>query len=120
MTTSREHKPGPRLNRTTLRTSRLLDVLSAKELVAQTGHSKADWPLVVVKELLDNALDACEDAGVAPEIKVVANKDGITVEDNGPGIPGDTVDGVLDFNVRVSDREAYVAPDRGAQGKAHE
>ena len=54
------------LERTTFKTSRLLDFCSEKELVAQTGHQKTDWPLVVLKELKDNALDACEEAGVAP------------------------------------------------------
>ena len=107
-----------RLNRTTLRTSRLLDFCSRKELTAQTGHEPESWPLVVLKELADNALDACEDTDTAPEIGVVVDADGITVSDNGPGIPADTIHGVLDFSVRVSSREAYIAPDRGAQGNA--
>jgi DNA topoisomerase VI subunit B len=77
-----------------------------------------DWPLVVLKELLDNSLDACEEAGVPPEIEVMVDGDGITVSDNGPGIPTKTIDGVLDYSVRVSSREAYMAPDRGAQGNA--
>ena len=42
----------------------------------------------------------------------------ITVTDNGPGIPAATVKAVLDYSIRVSSREAYVAPDRGAQGNA--
>ena len=58
----------PTLERTTFRTSRLLEFCSRKELVAQTGHEPDAWPLVVLKELVDNALDACEEAGVAPEI----------------------------------------------------
>lgn len=107
-----------KLNRTTFSTSRLLDFCSRKELIAQTGHQPGAWPLVVVKELLDNALDACEDAGIEPEIKVTVARDRITVADNGPGIPAETVQGVLDFSVRVSNREAYVSPDRGAQGNA--
>ena len=45
------------LERTTLRTSRLLDFCSRKELIAQTGHQPSAWPLVVLKELLDNGLD---------------------------------------------------------------
>jgi len=49
-----------KLERTTLRTSRLLDFCSRKELIAQTGHNLDVWPLVVLKELVDNALDACE------------------------------------------------------------
>ena len=109
---------GTRLKRTTLTTSRLLDFCSERELVAQTGHHIEQWPLVILKELMDNALDACDDACVNPEIKVVVEKDGITVSDNGPGIPVNTIKGVLDFGVRVSNREAYMAPDRGAQGNA--
>ena len=107
-----------RLDRTTFSTSRLLDFCSRKELIAQTGHQPDAWPLVVLKELVDNALDACEEAGVAPEITIQVNDAGITVIDNGPGIPVETVAKVLDFERRVSSREAYVAPDRGAQGNA--
>lgn len=108
----------PVLERTALRTSRLLDFCSEKELTAQTGHQIEAWPLVLVKELIDNALDACEEGNTAPVIELAVDADGITVTDNGPGMPESTVNGVLDFNVRVSSREAYVAPDRGAQGNA--
>ena len=107
-----------RLDRTTLRTSRLLDFCSRKELIAQTGHQPEAWPLVVLKELVDNALDACEEASTEPMIAVQVNETGIAVSDNGPGIPGGTIEAVLDFTIRVSSREAYVAPDRGAQGNA--
>jgi len=107
-----------RLKRQTFRTSRLLDFASEKELIAQTGHQPAQWPLVVIKELLDNGLDACEEAGIAPEITIVVNAIGITVIDNGPGVPAETVKGVLDFTVRASSREAYVSPTRGCQGNA--
>jgi DNA topoisomerase VI subunit B len=106
------------LERVTFRTSRLLDFCSEKELVAQTGHQEADWPLVVLKELMDNALDACEEGDIAPEISVTVNSQGITVADNGPGIPLETIKNILDYSVRVSSREAYMAPDRGAQGNA--
>ena len=111
-------KPGKQLERATFRTSRLLDFCSEKELIAQTGHRPEAWPLVVLKELVDNALDACEEARIAPEITVKVDDTGITVSDNGPGIPPETVAAVLDFSLRVSSREAYVAPDRGAQGNA--
>ena len=85
------------LERTTFRTSRLLEFCSRKELVAQTGHEPDAWPLVVLKELLDNALDACEEAGVAPEIDAQVEPGSITVIDNGPGMPPDTVTDILDF-----------------------
>ncbi len=35
-----------KLDRTTLRTSRLMDFCSRKELIAQTGHQPDAWPLV--------------------------------------------------------------------------
>jgi DNA topoisomerase VI subunit B len=106
------------LQRTAFQTSRLLDFCSRKELIAQTGHQPDEWPLVVLKELMDNALDACEEAGIAPEISITVRADRISIADNGPGLPSSVIDGVLDFSVRVSSREAYIAPDRGAQGNA--
>jgi hypothetical protein len=106
------------LQRTTFRTSREMDFFTEKELTTQTGHAVGEWPLVVVKELVDNALDACEEADVPPEVEVTADAGGIAVRDNGPGLPEDTLRGQLDFSVRVSSREAYVSPCRGAQGNA--
>jgi len=47
--------------------------------------------MTTIKEAVDNALDACEEAGVLPEIQVEIVDMGndrfrVTVEDNGPGI----------------------------------
>jgi DNA topoisomerase VI subunit B len=108
------------LERQVFTTSRLAEFCSQKELVAQTGHPVEQWPLVVLKELIDNALDACEEADIAPVIKVAVNPitGVVTLSDNGPGIAPQTVKCLLDFNVRVSSREAYVSPTRGAQGNA--
>lgn len=108
----------PTLRRETFKTSRLLDFASEKELTAQIGYARPSWPHYALKELVDNAIDACEDHDIAPVISVAVDKDTLTVEDNGPGIPDDTIIGVLDFAVRVSSREAYVSPTRGAQGNA--
>jgi DNA topoisomerase VI subunit B len=111
-------KPAPRLDRVTFQTSREMDFFSERELVTQTGHGKEEWPLVIVKELMDNALDASEEAGIAPVLRVTADPCGIAVGDNGPGLPEATLRGALDFTIRVSNREAYVSPCRGAQGNA--
>jgi DNA topoisomerase VI subunit B len=108
----------PTLERTTFRTSRLLEFCSRKELVAQTGHEPDAWPLVVAKELVDNAIDACEEAGTAPEVRIKLTHSSITVTDNGPGIAPETIASILDFTTRTSSREAYVSPTRGAQGNA--
>lgn len=106
------------LTRATLRTSRSLDFLSEKGLTTQIGHPREQWPLVALKELVDNSIDACEEAGIAPVVKVTMDENSLTIEDNGPGIAADIVKDVLDFDVRVSSREAYVSPTRGAQGNA--
>jgi hypothetical protein len=114
----REPKPEPKLTRVAFRVSRLMEFCTRRELENQTGHSMQEWPLVVAKELIDNALDACEEAEVAPSITVKVEPGVIVVEDNGDGIDAGTVASVLDYSVRVSSREAYCAPTRGAQGNA--
>ena len=106
------------LKRTTFRTSREMDFFSEKELTTQTGHPIEEWPYVFLKEAVDNALDACEEADIPPVVNITADPCGITVTDNGPGIPDETLQGALDFTIRASNREMYVAPDRGAQGNA--
>jgi hypothetical protein len=98
--------------------SRLAEFCNRKELINQTGHDVWEWPMVVLKELLDNALDECEEAGIAPIIGVDVDGTRITITDNGRGFPADTIERVLDYNVRVSSREAYASPTRGAQGNA--
>jgi DNA topoisomerase VI subunit B len=106
------------LKRVTFTTSRMMDFFSRRELIAQSGHEPEVWPVMAMKELVDNALDGCEDNRIVPEIRVQVDGQGITVADNGPGIPKSTIKRILDFNVRVSSREAYVSPSRGAQGNA--
>jgi len=111
-------KPEPKLTRVAFRVSRLMEFCSERELENQTGHAVYEWPTVAIKELIDNALDACEEAEVAPEIAVIVEKDTIVVQDNAGGIDAETIESVLDYTIRVSSREAYVSPTRGAQGNA--
>jgi DNA topoisomerase VI subunit B len=106
------------LQRQTFHTSRVLDYFSEKELTLQTGHGPDRWPEVILKELLDNALDACETHGILPELHVTINDRAIRVKDNGPGLSADVLRGVIDFGVRVSSKDAYISPTRGSQGNA--
>ncbi|MBA2442525.1 MAG: hypothetical protein H0V53_08990 [Rubrobacter sp.] len=110
------------LKRTAFSTSRAAEYFDARELSAQTGRPPAGFAAVVLKELVDNALDACETAKVAPEIGIeVGQDDGLlrlAVADNGPGLPPEVVRKVLDYSVRISDKAAYRSPTRGAQGNA--
>ncbi len=111
-------KSAKKLIRVPFTVSRLMEFCTRRELVNQTGHDVYEWPLVVLKELTDNALDACEEAEIAPVISIAVRGSSIIITDNGPGIPAKTIDGILDYSIRVSSREAYVSPTRGAQGNA--
>ncbi len=47
--------------------------------------------LTAIKEAVDNSLDACDEAGILPEISVAVNQTGprrfcVAIQDNGPGI----------------------------------
>jgi hypothetical protein len=122
-------EPAHKIDRVAFTTSRLMEFCTEKELVAQTGHEAYQWPRVIIKELVDNGIDACEEAEVAPVIRVMittgrkrrsrpAKPTRIVIEDNGPGIPTDTITGIIDYDIRVSSREAYISPTRGRQGNA--
>jgi DNA topoisomerase-6 subunit B len=74
----------------------------AKNLQQVGFSSQTKAVLTTLKEAVDNALDACEDHGILPEVKVTIEKVGagslkntdqikIRVEDNGPGIEAEDV-----------------------------
>ncbi len=72
--------------------------ISVSEFFEKNKHllgfdNKTKALLMVVKEAVDNSLDACEEAGILPNIKVSITPDKnrqdvfkVVVEDNGPGI----------------------------------
>src|SRR5215208_860415 len=88
--------------RTTFETPRASEYFTLEGLSKQTGQGWTYFPEVVIKELADNALDACEAADVRPEISVKVDERGITVSDNGPGLTTETVRKILNFNTRTS------------------
>jgi DNA topoisomerase-6 subunit B len=78
--------------------------------------------ITAVKEAVDNALDACEEARILPTIriqitKVDANKDIIrmVVEDNGPGIPQKSIEKVFG-QLLFGSRFHAIRQSRGQQG----
>jgi DNA topoisomerase-6 subunit B len=70
--------------------------ISVSEFFAKNRHllgfdNKRKALLTTVKEAVDNSLDACEEAGITPEIEVRIVQTGedrfrVSVRDNGPGI----------------------------------
>ncbi|UCC68698.1 MAG: hypothetical protein JSV79_01830 [Armatimonadota bacterium] len=102
----------PRLARQTFTISRETEYFTDKELTRQIGHGRDWWPVALIKELTDNALDACESADVPPEIGIEVTRDWFALSDNGPGLPGDVIAASLGFMQRVSDKALYVSPTR--------
>jgi DNA topoisomerase VI subunit B len=109
------------LNRIMAEIPRAAEYFSIKELQAQTGQPFQNFASVIVKELIDNALDASESL-VQPEVELdITEKPDyyiISVRDYGPGFPEEAITGILDFYNRVSTKTIYAAPTRGAQGNA--
>ncbi len=110
------------VERTVFATSRAAEFLEERALQVQTGQPSHAFGAVVIKELIDNALDAAESAGRAPNIEIITRTEGgiifVTVGDNGAGITRATVEKVIDFSVLASDKARYRGPARGAQGNA--
>jgi DNA topoisomerase-6 subunit B len=88
---------GPRRGRTSAaEMARRQRDISVSEFFAKNRHLLGfDNPskalLTTVKEGVDNALDACEEAGILPDVRVEIHQLGetrfrVAVEDNGPGI----------------------------------
>ena len=99
--------------------SRLAEFASVPELARQTGQPPQNWPLTLIKELIDNAIDAAEEADVAPDVEISVESDGsIVIADQGPGLAPKIVASLIDFTKRTSSRAIYVSPTRGAQGNA--
>ncbi|MBU4373651.1 MAG: ATP-binding protein, partial [Euryarchaeota archaeon] len=76
--------------------------------------------LTCVKEAVDNSLDACEEAGILPDILIKlenASKNNITiiVEDNGPGIVREQIPRVF-AKLLYGSRFHSVKQSRGQQG----
>jgi len=76
--------------------------------------------ITAVKEAVDNSLDACEEAGILPAIRIEINrlpKDRILLiaQDNGPGIPPDSIKKVFG-SLLFGSRFHTIRQTRGQQG----
>ncbi len=79
--------------------------ISVSEFFAKNRHLLGfDNPrkamLTTVKEAVDNSLDACEEAGILPELHVIVlqtdeSRFKITIRDNGPGIVRKQIDNIF-------------------------
>ncbi len=84
------------------------------------GFDSAPRALITcVKEAVDNSLDACEDAGILPDIFVQIKKSGeyyqVIIEDNGPGIVPEEIPRVF-AKLLYGSRFHTLRQSRGQQG----
>ncbi len=81
------------------------------------GLSLDRWQEVVVKELMDNSLDAVDQLD-QKQITVTCTDDLFSVCDNGGGIPAAALDDIYNFNIYVSSKRHTRTVSRGCQGNA--
>ncbi len=88
-----------------------------KHILGYSNPAKAI--ITVVKEAVDNALDACEEAGILPDIFVRISKVDdhfrVVVEDNGPGIEKEQIPKVFG-KLLYGSRFHEIRQSRGQQG----
>jgi DNA topoisomerase-6 subunit B len=98
-------KSRPRSRATAESMARQQREISVSEFFAKNRHLLGfDNPrkamLTTVKEAVDNALDACEEAGILPDIRVqilqlAETRFKITIRDNGPGIVKSQIENIF-------------------------
>jgi len=98
-------------------TAMLNDYFTVDGLEKKTGISRYDWDTVILKELIDNALDAVEPLQDKQLSVSYSDKDGLTISDNGTGIPQKSIsESIYNFQVYHSSKRYYITPSRGKQG----
>jgi hypothetical protein len=108
--------------------SRELDYLQKDWLEKTTGIQAANWDVYVIKELIDNALDADEAAGIE-QVKIRVNA--IYTRDerrnlfslkidigNQAPFPADQIENIFDLAYYASSKSGRNIPTRGKQGNA--
>jgi len=103
--------------------SRSLEYLNIQGLCAITGCQKESFDSWILKELIDNALDACDADKVKPpriDVKItrIDNIVNICVQDNGPGLSRENLEKILDFSRFSSSKYYQKKPQRGYMGNA--
>lgn len=92
-----------------------VDYFTEDGLIKQIGLTKDYWDKVVIKEIIDNALDAIEPLK-CKAVNIVQNESSLGIYDNGNGISCDIVKSIYDFSFYVSQNRLFVTASRGKQG----
>lgn len=102
---------------------RSYDYLTLRGLSTITGNRAEELDICLLKELVDNALDALEELDPkGGDVDIVFTTEDemmqIKVTDNGPGLDLDKLSKITDFNRFYSSKYFFKIPKRGALGNA--
>jgi DNA topoisomerase VI subunit A len=93
------------------------EYFSEKGLTSLTGLPQTWWSLVILKELIDNSLDAIE--GLKDKCISIDYADKtFFIHDTYGGIPENVIESIHDFSKYASNKRHYIAVSRGYQGNA--
>lgn len=98
------------------KTAVIADYFTEDELVKKIGLTKNYWNDVIMKELIDNALDAIEPLN-SKEVYIEQNSSSLGIYDNGAGISCETVKSIYDFRYYISKNRHFITASRGKQDK---
>lgn len=91
------------------------DFFDPKGLETRTGLLPQNWHLAIIKELIDNALDAIEE-NASKEIVLEYRNSTLKIFDNGNGISLEGINSIYDFNNYASANRHVITPSRGKLG----
>lgn len=93
----------------------LVDYFTEDGLIKQIGLTKDYWNNVVMKEIIDNALDAIEPLS-NKEVHIIQSDMSLGIYDSGEGISCETVKSIYDFRYYISKNRHFITASRGKQG----
>lgn len=99
----------------TYKTAIMADYFIEDELIKKIGLTRNYWNEVIMKELIDNALDSIEPLSEKC-VNIIRTVYGLCIFDNGEGISIETVKKIYDFNNYISKNRHFVTASRGKQG----
>lgn len=103
------------INRVICKTPMTVDYFTEDGLIKQIGLTKEYWNKVIMKEIIDNALDAIEPLN-NKEVHIIQDAYSLGIYDNGNGISCETVKSIYDFSFYISQNRVFVTASRGKQG----